>query len=77
MNEQQANQQAGERVMQDRCLCHEFLDHLRETLGISPAVKQHLMNSRVEFLKAIREVIDQRIERLSARGQQGTKIAVE
>ena len=50
---------------------------VRERLGVSPAVKQHLMNSRVEFLKAIREVIDERIEHLSAKGQQGTKIAVE
>jgi hypothetical protein len=53
------------------------LDHLRETLGVSPAVKQHLANSRIEFLKAIRGVIDDRIEKLSAKGQQGTKIAVE
>jgi hypothetical protein len=60
-----------------RCVCHQFIDLVRERLGISPAVKQHLMNSRVEFLKAIREVIDERIEHLSAKGQQGTKIAVE
>jgi hypothetical protein len=31
----------------------------------------------VEFLKAIREVIDEKIEHLSKAGQQGTKIAVE
>lgn len=60
-----------------RCICHQFIDLVRERLGVSPAVKQHLMNSRVEFLKAIREVIDERIEHLSAKGQQGTKIAVE
>ncbi|MGD0963094.1 MAG: hypothetical protein ABSA57_04235 [Candidatus Acidiferrales bacterium] len=78
MNEQQETQQAGgERVLHDRCLCHEVIDHLRETLGVSPAVKQHLANSRIEFLKAIRGVIDDRIERLSTKGQQGTKIAVE
>lgn len=61
----------------DRCACHQFIDLVRERLGISPAVKQHLMNSRVEFLKAIREVIDERIEHLSAKGQQGAKITVE
>jgi len=60
-----------------RCICHQFIDLVRERLGVSPAVKQHLMNSRVEFLKAIREVIDERIEHLSAKGQQGAKIAVE
>ena len=58
-------------------MCHQFIDLVRDRLGISPAVKQHLMNSRVEFLKAIREVIDERIEHLSTKGQQGTKIAVE
>jgi hypothetical protein len=40
-------------------------------------VKKHLANSRVEFLKAIREVIDERIEHLSKAGQPGTKIPVE
>ena len=50
---------------------------MRERLGVSPEAKQHLANSRVEFLKAIREVIDERTEHLSAKGQQGAKIAVE
>lgn len=78
MNEQQENPQAGgQGVTHDRCLCHQFLDHLRDHLGVSPAVKQHLANSHIEFLKAIREVIDERIERLSMKSQQGTKIAVE
>jgi hypothetical protein len=78
MNEQQENREVGgQGVMHDQCLCHQFLDHLRDYLGVSPAVKQHLANSRIEFLKAIREVIDQRIEHLSTKGQQGTKIAVE
>jgi hypothetical protein len=78
MNEQPGTQEAaGQRVVHERCLCHEVIDHLRETLGVSPAVKQHLANSRIEFLKAIRGVIDDRIEKLSAKGQQGTKIAVE
>jgi hypothetical protein len=53
------------------------LDHLRDHLGVLPAVKQHLANSRIELLKAIREVIDERIEHLSTKSQLGTKIAVE
>ena len=61
----------------ERCLCRELLDHVRAHLGVSPAVKQHLTNSRVEFLKAVRGVIDDRIEHLSNKGPQGTKIAVE
>ncbi len=78
MNEQQTNQQAGgERVVYERCLCHEVMDRVRECLGVSPAVQQHLTNSRIELLKAIRAAIDQRIQNLSSKGQQGTKVAVE
>jgi len=37
MNEQQENPQAGgQGVAHDRCLCHQFLDHLRDHLGVSP-----------------------------------------
>ena len=50
---------------------------MREFLGISPAVRQHLANSRIEFLKAIREVINERIDHLSSQGQPGTKVTVE
>jgi hypothetical protein len=77
MSEQQENSPSGERTTHERCACNQVLDHIRDFMGVSPAVKQHLMNSRIEFLKAIREVIDDRIERLSSKGQQGTKIAVE
>jgi hypothetical protein len=40
-------------------------------------VRQHLVNSRVEFLKAIREVIDDRIDHLTTEADYGTKISVE
>jgi hypothetical protein len=53
------------------------LDHLHECFHVSPAVREHLANSRIEFLKAIRGVIDSRIERLSHSGPRGAKIAVE
>ncbi len=78
MNEQHAEQQAsGEGAVHERCLCCEIMSHLRDCLGVSPAVQQHLTNSRVEFLKAVRALLDTRIERLSKAGQQGTKISVE
>jgi hypothetical protein len=78
MNEQNPNEQtAGERVSHDGCLCREMLDRLHECFEVPPTVRQHLANSRIEFLKAIREAIDQRIERLSKSGQRGAKIAVE
>ena len=45
--------------------------------GVSPQVREHFTNSRIEFLKGIRAVIDSRIEHLSNAGQRGTKISVE
>jgi len=64
MNEQQTNQSAtGKGVTHERCLCYEVLDLFRARLGVSPQVRQHLANSR--------------IEQLSKPVQQGTKIRVE
>jgi hypothetical protein len=77
-NQQQANQSTGGAgATHERCPCYEVMDFIKTRLGVSPAVRQHLSNSRVEFLKAIRSVIDERIEHLSKAGQQGTKIPVE
>ena len=70
-------QTTNEGVVYEPCPCREVVNTLREFLGISPAVRRHLTNSRVEFLKAIREVLDERIEHLSGQGQKGTKVAVE
>ena len=78
MNKRETKRQgAGERVAYERCLCREALDRVRELLGVSPDVQQHLTNSRIEFLMAIRKVIDRRIAHLSSTDQQGTKIPVE
>ncbi len=78
MSEQPGSQQAtGERATRERCVCNEVFDHFRDAFGVPPAAREHLANSRIEFLKAIREVIDARIERVSKTARQGTKIAVE
>ena len=78
MNEQDMNESAADATTgHERCLCYEVLDLFRSRLGISPKVKQHLANSRIEVLKAIRTVIDERIEHLSKPAQHGTKIQVE
>ena len=53
---------AGETAGSGRCVCQEVLDHVRKVFAVSPEVKQHLTNSRIEFLKAIRAVLDERIE---------------
>lgn len=78
MNEQATNQQPTGSQGQQTCLCQQVLNQLRECLGISPAVREHLANSRLEFLKAVRAVIDDRIERVAATAsQRGTKVPVE
>lgn len=78
MIEQETSQHTStQRVAEERCLCRETLDRMQECFGVSSKVRQHLTNSRLELLKAIRAVIDERIERISGAGQQGTKVAVE
>jgi hypothetical protein len=78
MSEQEATQQnATQPLIQERCLCRELVNQFREAFDVSPKVREHFTNSRIEFLKGIRAVIDNRIEHLSNTGQRGTKIAVE
>jgi hypothetical protein len=43
----------------------------------SDATKDHFRNSRVEFLKGIRSLIDYRIEHLSRPERKGTHVTVE
>jgi hypothetical protein len=77
MNDQTTTPAATGGHAHERCLCCELVGTLQTVLGVSPVVKQHLSNSRVEFLKAVRAMIDSRIEHLSGAGQDGTKISVE
>jgi len=77
MSEQETTGQAGQTAVHERCLCREMIDQVREVFGMPPQVKEHFNNSRIEFLKGIRAIIDSRIEQLSRTPQHGTKIAVE
>ncbi len=43
----------------------------------SDATNDHFRNARVEFLKGIRSLIDDRIERLSRHESKGTRVVVE
>jgi hypothetical protein len=43
----------------------------------SDATNDHFRNSRIEFLKGIRSLIDDRINRLSKDEAKGTKVVVE
>jgi hypothetical protein len=78
MSEQSTTQPGtGPAVIHERCLCREIVDQVRECFGVSPQVREHFTNSRIEFLKGLRAIIDSRIEHLSQASQRGTKIAVE
>jgi hypothetical protein len=63
--------------MRERCLCREVLEQIREHLSLSVEIREHFTNSRIEFLKGIRAIIDSRIEHLSRTSQRGAKIAVD
>ncbi len=78
MNEQQQTvPPAGERVY-ERCLCREAVDKVVDVFTMrNENARQHLRNSRIEFLRAVRSLIDDRIAHLSGNAQQGTKVVVE
>jgi hypothetical protein len=77
MSEPETKQGTTQSAQYERCVCREVMDHFREAFGIPPEVRDHFNNSRVEFLKGIRAIIDSRIEHLSRPSAHGTKIAVE
>lgn len=79
MSEQQATSGAASaNVGRERCVCNEVLHTFERIFEVPPNVKEHLSNSRIEFLKAIRAAIDHRIEHLSHAGQPGgSRIPVE
>ncbi len=41
------------------------------------ATRNHFRNSRVEFLKGVRSLLDDRIEKLSRHEQKGQRVTVE
>ena len=62
----------------ERCVCREFANHIASVFGIkSDAARGHLLNARIEMLKAVRSIIDDRIDHLSRAESRGTKVAVE
>jgi hypothetical protein len=56
---------------------HAFIDQIANCFDVPAGVRQHFVNSRIEFLKGVRAAIDHRIEKLSAKAEHGSKIAVE
>jgi hypothetical protein len=61
-----------------KCLCMGMGPKLTEILECrSQAAAGHMRNARVEFLKAMRALIDERIENLSRPQRKGTAVPVE
>jgi len=57
-------------------LCEEFKNLLR-SVEPSSEVREHFRNARIEVLKGLRQIIDNRIQHLSRTEQPGQKINVE
>ena len=72
--------EAGGAQPASACICMGVGPEITEMLrrvGISESVRQHFRNARIEVLKGIRALIDERIEHLSRKEEKGTNIAVE
>jgi len=62
---------------QFECPVGQFFGCLRKGLGPKSQFRRHLYKSKVEFLKAIRSLIDERIEELEKRAEAPQKKAVK
>ena len=62
------------------CVCCEANDALSRVfkmMGGSEEVSNHFRQSRLEFLKGVRALLDERIEHLGKSGHKGTRVVVE
>ena len=62
------------------CVCGgkgPMLSQMLELMMPSAAAGEHFKNARLEFLKGLRELLDQRIQSLSDKQHKGTKLNVE
>jgi len=76
MNEQTTAETTA-RPTGETCLCREAARQLVGMLRLPASTRQHLNNSRVEFLRAIRSLIDARIDYLLSTREKGSRITVE
>jgi hypothetical protein len=75
MNEETAHTHTG-----SSCVFCEATDAMKKFLrdiGPSEEAANHFRQSRVEFLKGIRRIIDDRIDKVGQTGQRGTHVVVE
>lgn len=63
-----------------RCACCEASDamgRIFRAFGPSENVAEHFRQSRIEFLKGIRTLLDERIEHIGRSPRKGTRVTVE
>jgi len=73
-------QTAGQHAPREYPIIDVVAMKIKETLRSlepSPDVTQHFRNARVEVLKGFRQMIDNRIQRLSRSSDHGQKLTVE
>lgn len=71
--------QSGTQARQGGCILCDIGDEVsRAFQNLWPeGTREHFRNSRIEFLKGIRSILDARIDRLSRQGDKGTRVVVE
>ncbi len=68
--------ESTEKQEQHHCICDDIARFMRK-LGPSDPAVEHFRNARVEMLKGIRQIIDDRIAHAQRTGQKGTRFEVE
>jgi hypothetical protein len=64
----------------ERCFCGGLgpeLSRMVEQMGPSDSVRQHFRNARIELLKGLRQLIDNRIADLSQTPKKGTAVNID
>ena len=78
MKTEKTGQEPTQAPHAEHCICESIAAHIIDAFGLKSApARQHMRNARVEMLKAVRSLIDERIEQLSRVPQKGSKVAVE
>jgi hypothetical protein len=54
-----------------------MLSQMLELMMPTAAAGEHFKNARLEFLKGVRELLDQRIQSMSEKQPKGTRVNVE
>jgi hypothetical protein len=75
MSEQTAHTQTGSTCF--FCEATGAVKDFLRSVGPSEEATGHFRQSRIEFLKGIRQIIDDRIQRVGRSGPKGTHVVVE